>query len=127
MEQIIIKGIMIILVVLGIIFFVRCKNKANLWLDYKFWLILSWGVCMCLYLFSGIQYSINLTLTSFFYILAVLGLFCLGGALTKKLKCFAKETKHEKKINVSKKNEYNSFIYCIYRLCLLLYSIYVSH
>ena len=126
MEQIIIKGIMIILVVLGIIFFVRCKNKANLWLDYKFWLILSWGVCMCLYLFSGIQYSINLTFMSFFYILAVLGLFCLGGILAKKLKCFTKDTRREKKINVSKKMNTNP-LFIISLVCVCCYTVYMFH
>ena len=118
MEQLVLKIIMFIFIIIGVFFFVKSKEKEKFWIDHKFWLIFSWGVCLSLYFFSGIQYRINLTLISFFYILIALSLFCLGDFLIGK--------KDSLKIDVSKKlNTFPFFVFSV--ICLICYTCYMFH
>ncbi len=123
MEQIILKIVTLTLIVFGIIYFSKYKNKQKLLINNCFWLILSWSICIVLFLFSGIQYSIKLKIESFVYILIVLFLFCLGDYISKKY--FFVEKKSKKIKNdfwINKINMLPLFIFsCICVICYIIY------
>ena len=129
MEQTILKISTIILCVLGIIYICRKKSKIEIFIDFRFWLLFSWIICIGLNLFSGINYSILLTLKSFLYIIAVLAIFIIGTLFSKeflidKINNYLNKKKSNVKKSFSQKlNMFPSFVFST--VCMIIYVIYM--
>lgn len=70
-----IRIILIALTILGIVFFIKKNEKYKLLTNNIFWICISWLVCLILYYFSGIKYTIKLNILALLYIFIILGLF----------------------------------------------------
>ena len=123
MQTFIVRIILIVLVIIGIVYFLKKEKKYTLLINNIFWLIISWLICLILYYFSGIKYTIELDIYALLYILFVLALFILGQGLVKKIS--SREKKSEKKEeDFSKKiNLFPLFIVAL--VSVIIYTIYI--
>ena len=120
MQEIIMKFILIILIILGVYIFYRKKNKYELILNARFWIFISWITIFILYFFSGIKYKINLNLYSFGYIILCLAIFFSGQYIIKK-----KKDKDEKnKMEVFRKINFLP-LFVVAFISVMIYSIYI--
>lgn len=89
MQKLLIKGIMIIILIIGSFIIINKKDKYKLILSNLFWLFVPWMFCLLLYLCAGIQYTFELDVYSFSYIILILFSFAFG-------QCIIKNKKNEK-------------------------------
>ena len=124
MQDIFIRIILFILIICGIIFFVKRKNKYELLTNNIFWLSISWLVCLFLYYFSGINYTIKVNFTTVSYIFVVLGLFICRSNFNAINKQEKNKRGEKSKYRCFKKNQSISDICYIFSKCSYLYNIY---
>ena len=69
----------IFFIIFALIFFIKIKkNSKKIILSEIFWLLFSWGICLCLYFFGGISYQYKLGNKELAYILVFLFMLILG-------------------------------------------------
>ena len=125
MQEIIMKFILIILIILGVYIFYQKKNKYELILNARFWIFISWAAIFILYFFSGIKYKFNLNLYSFGYIILCLAIFFIGQYVIKKKKDKDEKDKDEKdKIKDFKKINFLS-LFVLAFISVMAYAIYI--
>lgn len=86
MQELLIKGIMIIILIIGSFIIINKKDKYKLILSNLFWLFVPWMFCLLLYLCAGIQYTFELDVYSFAYIILILFSFAFGQCIIKNKK-----------------------------------------
>lgn len=124
MQDIIMRIILAIIIIIGSYWIYKQKDKYKLISDNKFWIFISWGFAFILYFFLGIEYTKKLNIYSFGYIILYWALFIGGQYAFKKYSKNKKINKEEKVIDLSEKiNLFPLFIVSL--VCVIVYAIYI--
>lgn len=121
MQELIMKGILVIILIIGSYIIINKKDKYKLILSNLFWLFTPWIFCLLLYFYVGIKYTFELDIYSFGYIILILLSFSFGQYIIKDTKyknSNSSELEFSEKINLFP-------IFIISLIAVIIYTVYL--